>query len=134
MLFSHLHIRNTVGLIGEEEAVRLLKDKGYRILERNWKMGHLEVDIIAENKEAVVFLEVKTRTSDFKRAEQYVDPAKKFRMQTAANAYIRANRCQKYPRFDIIGVQLAKDERNVLSITHLENAFMPKLKSYGVPV
>lgn len=132
--FSHLHIRNSVGLTGENEAVDLLEKKGYRILERNWKMGHLEVDIIAENKEVIAFVEVKARTSDFKRPEQYVDAAKKHRMQSAANVYMRATRSGKSPRFDIIGVQMDKEKRNILSITHLENAFMPVLKSYGVPV
>ena len=49
------------GTCGEELAVKLLQQKDYNILERNWRCGHLEVDIIAENDDYLVIVEVKTR-------------------------------------------------------------------------
>ena len=54
---------NELGIKGEEAATAFLKDKGYRILERNWRMHRHEIDIVAEDDEYIVFVEVKTRTS-----------------------------------------------------------------------
>ena len=54
------------GIAGEDLATNLLLQKGYRILERNWHCGHLEVDIIAETDDYLVIVEVKTRKSDFR--------------------------------------------------------------------
>ena len=51
------------GFAGEDMAANLLRQKGYRILERNWRCGHLEVDIIAETDDYLVIVEVKTRKS-----------------------------------------------------------------------
>ena len=74
-----MFVTNPIGIIGEEEASKILKKKGYRILEHNWRMGHLEIDLIAENRKEIVFIEVKARTSTFgdKRPEEYVDDIKK---------------------------------------------------------
>lgn len=133
MAFGHLHIRNSVGLFGEKTAVDLLRSKGYKILEQNWKMGHLEVDIIAENKTHIAFVEVKTRTSVFGRMpEEYVDRTKQHRIKCAANAYIKAKNCNKIPRFDVIGVLANGNCDKILYINHIEDAFRPRLKTYGV--
>ena len=52
---------NELGEWGEEVAVRYLEQKGYVILERDWKSGHRDIDIIAQDKDTIVFVEVKTR-------------------------------------------------------------------------
>ena len=54
---------NIVGKIGEETACQIMKKKGFRIVETNWRFGHLEMDIIAINRKEIAFVEVKTRTS-----------------------------------------------------------------------
>ena len=78
------------GQKGEQIAAELLEKKGFKIIQRNWKMGHLEMDIIAGNKTELVFAEVKTRTSTFRgRPEEAVDILKQRRMVAAANAYIK---------------------------------------------
>ena len=84
----------------------MLEQKGFRIVEHNWRMGHLEVDLIAENKKEIVFAEVKARTTTYggKMPEEYVDEDKKRRMTVAANAYIKYRKIEKMPRFDIIGI------------------------------
>ena len=134
MAFGHLHIRNSVGLFGEKAAVDLLKKKGYKILEQNWKIGHLEVDIIAENKTDIAFVEVKTRTSVFGRMpEEYVDRTKQHRIKCAANAYIKAKQCTKNPRFDVIGILTNESCDKILYINHLEDAFQPRVRTYGLP-
>ena len=58
-------VTNPIAIIGETEAAKMLEAKGFRIVERNWRMGHLEVDLIAESKNEIVFAEVKARTSTF---------------------------------------------------------------------
>ena len=135
MTFGHLHIKNEIGVFGENAAVDLLKNKGFRILERNWKMGHLEVDIIAEDKTTIAFVEVKTRTSVFgKRPEEFVDKDKRHHMVSAANVYIKTKRSTKAPRFDVIGILTDKDKSQILEIEHYEGAFIPKLRAYGVQI
>lgn len=124
---------NRIGKIGEEAAVRLLQKKGLRIRERNWRIGHLEIDIIAENRKEIVFVEVKTRTSTYggKRAEEYVDEKKKRRIIAASNAYIRYHEIDKAPRFDIIGILLDRNTHEILEQTYLPEAFAPRCRTIG---
>ena len=117
------------GQKGEQIAAELLEKKGFKIIQRNWKMGHLEMDIIAGNKTELVFAEVKTRTSTFRgRPEEAVDILKQRRMVAAANAYIKYYSEERKLRFDIIGILMNK-LGEIVEITHLENAFQPKLKT-----
>ena len=111
----------------------MLEKKKYRILEHNWRMGHLEVDLIAENRKEIVFVEVKARTSTFgdMLPEEYVDEDKKHRMVAAANAYIKYHRIEKNPRFDIIGVVIEPETKEVTYRNHLENAFQPQIRTVG---
>jgi len=60
---------NEIGKSGEAIAAEWLKEKGYQILERNWKLGRLEIDLIAAKGEWLHFSEVKTRSS-----RQWGDP------------------------------------------------------------
>ena len=84
-------VTNPIGIIGEEEAAKILEQKGFKVLERNWRMGHLEVDLIAENKKEIVFVEVKARTCilNGKMPEENVDETKMRRVTAAANAYLK---------------------------------------------
>ena len=86
-----MFVTDPIGIIGEEEAVRMLEKKRLRILEHNWRMGHLEVDLIAENRKEIVFVEVKARTTTFggMMPEEYVDEDKKRRVIAAANVTYR---------------------------------------------
>jgi putative endonuclease len=124
---------NVIGHIGEEFACQIMRKKGFRIAETNWIFGHLEMDIIAINRKEIVFVEVKTRTSTFseKRPEEYVDDLKKRRMVTAANAYIKMNRIEQVPRFDIIGLIMNPVTHEIIESTHLEDAFSPSLRTIG---
>lgn len=130
MLQTHLHIRNELGIFGEETACNLLVQKGYTILERNLKVGDKEIDIVAENKTHVVFAEVKTRTSYYvRKPEEYVDADKQRNMAYAANAYIKLHHVEKTPRFDIIGVLVDGNSHEIKELTHLEDAFYPPLRT-----
>ena len=128
-----MFVTDPIAIAGEEEAARMLKAKGCKILEHNWRMGHLEVDLIADNRHEIVFVEVKARTTTFGNLtpEEYVDEAKKSRMVAAANAYIKYHRIEKNPRFDIIGVVIDPETKEVTYRNHMENAFMPQLRTVG---
>ena len=112
-----------LGKLGEELAVEYLIKKGYQILERNWRSGHKEIDIIAQKDDILVIVEVKTRTSD-----DYGDPdiavgAYKQRMLIwAADAYVRYKNLNVDVRFDIISIVFTDDEPQ---IEHIEDAFIP---------
>ena len=124
---------NIIGQIGEDAACQIMKKKGFRIIETNWRFGHLEMDIIAVSRKEIAFVEVKTRTSTFggKRPEEYVDELKRRRMAAAANAYIKMNSIDLVPRFDIIGIVMNPDTHQLIEQTHLEDAFLPPQRTIG---
>ena len=122
-----------IGRLGEDEAVKILKKKKYRILERNIHMSHNEIDVIAYSKKLgmLLFVEVKARTVDEDLYSRFGTPAsavtkdKQARTIVAAKGYLRSN--PKYfdaqPRFDVIEVYFSKDDMSVLKTNHIENAF-----------
>lgn len=126
-----MFVTHPIGIIGEEEAARIMKEKGFQIVEHNWRMGHLEVDLIAESKNEIVFIEVKARTTSFGNIlpEEYVDEIKRRRMIAAANAYIKHNKIEKSPRFDIIGIVVDAENKEILYRNHLENVFVPQMRT-----
>lgn len=110
---------NDFGRTGEDDAADYLAAKGYHILDRNWRSGHKELDIVAEKDGVLVIVEVKTRRdARFGKPEDAVSPIKIRRVVLAADAYVRLNRIDLPVRFDIITV-LGKNH----NITHFENAF-----------
>ena len=112
------------GNAGEDMAANLLLQKGYRILERNWRCGHLEVDILAENDDYLVIVEVKTRKSvAFGTPEVFVDTQKQRHIIRAAMCYAKFKCVTKEIRFDIISVVNSPEYQEV---NHIENAFKPR--------
>lgn len=117
------HIKT--GKKGEAIALKLLEEKGYKILETNWRFKRAEVDIIVkeEKENIVVFVEVKTRTSDyFGTPDAFVSEKKERLLVDVAQAY-----CEKIDhdweiRFDIISVLILRHETK---IEHIEDAFFP---------
>jgi len=122
-----MFVTDPIGIIGEAEATKMLEKKGFKVIEHNWRMGHLEVDLIAENKQMIVFAEVKARTTTFgdKLPEEYVDENKKRRMIAAANAYSKHTRTEKALRFDIIGILVDAQTNEITYRGHWEDAFTP---------
>jgi putative endonuclease len=117
---------HSLGEQGEELAAEHLKEKGYKILHRNWKSGKKELDIVAENKDFVVFVEVKTRSENYlSRPNETVSREKQRLMLFAADSYIRIYNVNKESRFDIITI-ISKGQN--FTIEHLENAFYPTLR------
>ena len=110
---------NEFGIEGEDKAANYLIREGYTILDRNWRSGHRELDIVAEKDGTLVVLEVKTRTNNkFGNPEDAVTSRKIRNTVLAADAYIRLNRIDLPVRFDIISVLSSGDV-----INHIEDAF-----------
>ena len=109
------------GVLGEQMATRYLEDNGYVILDRNYRKGHQEVDIIALDHDELAIVEVKTRTSDtFFSPDKAVDHQKRMNLIRVANNYIRKNHRIEHARFDII-VVISND--NGTEIKHIKNAY-----------
>ena len=122
-----------VGKIGEKIAAKYLRKQRYKVIETNKHQSHNEIDLIVSNKDYIVFVEVKTRTSAFggKRPEEYADELKRRRMAAAANAYIKHHQIELVPRFDIIGITMDPNTYEVKELTHLEDAFLPPQRTIG---
>lgn len=119
---------NDLGKWGEDEAANFLERQGYVVLERDWKVGKRDLDIIAltESQETLVFVEVKTRQNDeMQEPEEAVDKLKIRNLAIAANAYVKLHDVQLDLRFDIISI-VGKNSQ-VEQMEHIENAFNPLL-------
>ena len=101
--------RARLGASGERVAALALERRGYRIIARNWRCTHGEIDLIAEDGGELVFVEVKTRRGDRLGApEEAITPAKRQHLVAAAQAYLveQADEQRSY-RFDVVAVALA---------------------------
>lgn len=115
---------NQLGKQGEEQARQFLQNKGYIILETNWRSGRAEVDIIAQTNGTLIFIEVKTRTNyAFGYPEEAVHSAKEKMMAKAAEAYLYEKNIDAELRFDIVAVYFSRDDK--WFIKHFEDAFFP---------
>ncbi len=109
------------GVTGEQMAARYLEDQGYVILDRNYRRGHKEVDIIALDHGELAVVEVKTRTSEgVFAAEQAVDHRKRQNIIRVANNYVRRYHRTEPLRFDIIAIV---GSGATAEIRHTKNAF-----------
>ncbi len=116
---------NLAGSWGEVLAVRYLRRKRFTVEAVGYRSRFGEIDIIARNKEFLVFVEVKLRKSDnFAEAMEFVDSRKQDRLRTTASVYLSQNPTALQPRFDVIEIYapegtLTKHPR----IHHMEDAF-----------
>ena len=116
---------NEFGILGEQEACTYLSKGNYRILERNWHSGHLEVDIIAEWFGEIVFVEVKTRTNlSVGLPREYVTRQKQEKLRRTAACYLAARGLDCPVRFDVAEVYTdTAHSAAATRIEYLEDAF-----------
>ena len=120
-----LESTNSIGKSGESHACTLLENLGFKIREKNWRHGHDEIDIIAEDQEFIIFVEVKTRKNkNYGSPEVFVNRKKQGFMIRAANTYMIRKDLDKEARFDIIAVTGLGPNPEVV---HIPNAFYPIL-------
>ena len=112
---------NELGKIGEQLAVDYLARNGYTILERNFIYDKAEIDIIAQEKDTIVVIEVKTRNSEvFGDPQEFVSKNKIKLLVKAANEYLISNNIDLEVRFDIIAILKNK---NIEKLEQFKNAF-----------
>jgi len=115
--------RQEVGKLGEKVARKFLKKRGFRIRETGFRCPNGEIDIIAQQKDCLVFVEVRTKSSpDFGTPEESITQAKKKRLIASALTY--TNTHQKLPslwRIDVIAIEF-DDKGKTKRIELIENA------------
>ena len=116
---------NDFGKNGELLAEQFLEGCGYEILDQNWTFGKSEVDLIAYIDKKIIFVEVKTRSSNnFGEPEDFVSHAKQRQMELAADEYINLMNFDGEVRFDIISILF--DNTGKHTLRHIEDAFWPE--------
>ena len=118
---------NDLGTWGEDLAVDKLTAEGYAIVDRNWRTGSFEIDIVAKKGTTVVFAEVKTRANKEEDPLEAIDNKKITRMARAADMYLKMHTEPWFPRFDLFAVRGTPED---YELEHIEDAFLPPLKKY----
>ena len=107
--------------MGEQMTARYLTDKGYVILEHNYRRGHLEIDLIALDGDELVIVEVKSRANDtLLQPEVAVDHKKRLALIRLANEYVKSHNRKENVRFDIVSIVSNPEGAE---IKHLKNAY-----------
>ena len=105
-----------IGLLGEWQAARYLKRQGMRILEKRYRAGHGEIDLIARDSGALVYIEVKARPHGrLTEGARAVNLEKQRHLRSAAQVYLSSHRARNV-RFDVIEISAA-------GVRHIRNAF-----------
>ena len=109
------------GKMGEQMTAKYLTDKGYIILEHNYRRGHLEIDLIALDEDELVIVEVKSRAYDnILQPEDAVGHKKRLALIRLANEYVKTHGRKENVRFDIVTVV---SKEGGAEIKHLKNAY-----------
>jgi len=116
-------IQQTNGKLGEYLAAKWLNRQGYEIHRINYRAGHLEIDIIAQDAKNWVFVEVKTKTfTNFLQPENSVNKTKRTNMIKVAQKFISQQNDNKKVRFDIVSIILVQYG---VQMVHFKDAFFP---------
>ena len=114
-----------MGAWGEAQAAEYLRKKHYHLTAVGYHSRFGEIDLIAENKQYLVFVEVKVRKSgSFAKAFEYVDRKKQDKIRITASMYLSENPTKLQPRFDVIEIYAPDGVKTVHpQINHMEDAF-----------
>ena len=123
-----MYQRHEIGKIGEDIATRYLEQIGYEIIQRNFECKIGEIDIIAKDKEKIVFVEVKTRASTlYGQPKDAVDVTKKKHIYRTAEFYIYIRHLENYSvRIDVIEVYKKEGK---FKVHHIKNAITERPRS-----
>ena len=102
-----------LGRLGEDKACAFLEARGHRIVARNWRGSHLEVDIISEAPDGLHFVEVKTRLDADAAPQEKVNALKQRRISAAALKYLNETGSDREVFFDVVSVTISGDESTV---------------------
>ncbi len=106
---------------GEIRAAAFLEEKGYQVMERNYRYKRSEIDLIVKKGDWLVFVEVKTRASSaYGFPEEFVDEKKEVKILEGADHYLAESNWQGKVRYDIVAISIV---RGSYEIAHFEDAF-----------
>ena len=109
-----------IGNRGEDAAVEWLRERGYYIVERNWRVGSYEIDIIAQRFDTMHIIEVKTRhLGGWQSTFDSINDQKRRSMRRAAMNYAAIHRLRHQLQFDLISIVV--DDHNHMQIEYIEN-------------
>lgn len=114
------------GDFGENEVCKLIEEKGYKILQKQFRTRFGEIDIIAKDKNCIVFIEVKTRKNNlYGNASEFVNFQKQKKIIMTAKYYLKGN-IDVEMRFDVAEVyyKIENEKPKVVNINYIENAFI----------
>lgn len=119
--------RQKLGQVGEDLACRYLTENGHTVIERNWRSGHLEIDIISIDADGIHFVEVKTRRESMQAPPQEnVDRRKQAKITKAAGAFLKSGKGRPFGckdcLFDIVAVTFIEDH---MRIEYFPQAYIP---------
>lgn len=118
--------RKALGKLGESLAARELERRGYRIVERNWRCPAGEMDLVAEQRGVLVFVEVRTRRGRERGTpEESLTPRKQAKLIEVAQAYLEEGTSDRDWRIDVVAVELSS-RGELLRIDVIENAIEEK--------
>ena len=116
----------TSGSRGEAAVAEYLTEHGHTILDRNWRCGHLELDIVSMDKLGLHFVEVKTRSSDEALAPQEAVGAVKMKRLSAASKMYLSRKGSRLGGSEVFfDIAAVLDRDNHLEINYFPNAFLP---------
>ncbi|MCS7180842.1 MAG: YraN family protein [bacterium] len=108
-----------IGKLGEEKAIEFLKKKGYKIVDRNYRTKIGEIDIVAQKRKEIIFIEVKTRSSDdFGLPQEAINEKKLRKMEKVAFIYLNSKKINLPFKFEILSIIKTGDNFN-FEIIHL---------------
>jgi putative endonuclease len=121
---SKVNLRTKLGASSESLAAELLEARGFRILERNWRRPQGELDLVANDRGILVFVEVRSRTGDeHGHPLETIGPRKQKRVINAARLYIQENAASAEGfRFDVVGITYPADG-GIPTTLYIEDAF-----------
>lgn len=112
----------SIGAWGEEQAVRYLVGSGYHVIDRNFRVWEGEIDVVAQKDDRIIFVEVKTRSSNrFGTPEDSLTLEKQRRLMRAGFHYLDEHGLgDEFFQFDLIAIECSPD-RSIKRLTHYEN-------------
>lgn len=120
-----MSLNNERGELGEQIAAQYLLEHGFRILHRNWRSGHYELDIVAVRDDTLHIVEVKCRKKDSLTApEEALTPAKQRSLLRAAASYTALYRIESEVQIDLIAVETA--ENSDPEVRYVPDAVIPR--------
>lgn len=121
------HEASEFGRFAEQLTCDFLVKQGFAITERNWRFGnHIEIDLISQQGDEMVFIEVKARNGKFLHAEEAIDKKKIKKLVKGADIYLQQQKHDFTARFDIALLEGTMEE---YEFTYLKDAFIPPLNA-----